>query len=123
MASSLNGNKRFRAARTKRRLLCNPSSGQRSNNARLAVATKSGSDLQLDFDREVVLTGPLTGIVTDIAVNEVSAVQTFPTQIVLTFSGSIAAATIYTIPNPMNAIRTPSGGFAVVTEGIVESEE
>lgn len=84
-------------------------------NAVISTASVDTNDLTLVFDRPVVLrsTPALTGITTDVAgVSEASAAQTAEDTVVITFDGSIAAATQVNMPNPpTDKIRTSDGGW------------
>lgn len=113
MASSLSRSKRFRTARSKRRLQVLPSAPSQGGNSVLAGAEVAAEVLTLTFEKPVILTGSLTGILTDVAEAEVSASQIGPTQIEVTYAGSVAAATVVVLPDRINAIRTATGGFAV----------
>lgn len=111
MSSGLSRNKRFNAARLKRRLSVLPSAPSGGGDASIVSATPTGSVMTIVFDRPVVLGDGPTGISTNLAVEEVSAAQTSSTTVEVTYGGSVAAATSITLPNPLNNIRTPTGGF------------
>lgn len=86
------------------------------------TASVDSAELTIVFDRPVILRSmpELTGITTDVAVDEVSSVQTADDTVVITFDGSIAAATEINWPNPLpNKIRTRDGGWTHPTTFLV----
>lgn len=70
----------------------------------------SGTDLTLTFNQPVGLNG-LPAYSTDVMATPVSAVQTDPLTIVITFSADISIAATLTIPFQDPAIRNKRGGF------------
>ena len=78
---------------------------------KITAATKATTVLTVTFDQVVILDG-VPQLVTDVAaVTAISAAQTSPTTIEVTFSASIATATEVQIPYEEPAIRNASGGF------------
>jgi hypothetical protein len=70
--------------------------------------------LELTFDRPAFVQG-LTGITVNVAaIHEVSAANTSANVILITYSGSIAAATEMTFPPYTGNIRSADGGYAVI---------
>jgi len=71
----------------------------------------AGSVLTIDFNQSVALSG-VPQYTTDVAgASPLSAELTSPTQLELTFSASVAAATEVNIPYEDPAIRNANGGF------------
>ena len=67
--------------------------------------------LTVTYDQAVILNG-VPAYTTDVAgADAVSAVQTGPTTIAITFDSSVAAATEVFIPYEEPAVRNASGGF------------
>lgn len=112
MASVIGRGRRYNTARSKRRLTVLPSAPEAGGDAAIVSATPAMAVLTLVFDRPVVLQASPSGILTDVAVDEISAEQTGPDTIQITYSGSVAAATAVILPNPLNTVRTATGGFA-----------
>lgn len=76
-------------------------------------ADASGTTLTLTFDKAVTLAGT-PGITTDVAgTAPISAEQTAPNVVAITFDGSIDLATSLTIPPRDRGIRTSSGGYVI----------
>ena len=70
-----------------------------------------GSVLTLTFDQVVTLEGT-PGFTTDVAgADPVSAAQTAPNIVAITFGAAVAAATTVNIPFRDPAIRSQSGGY------------
>jgi hypothetical protein len=85
----------------------------KTSGIRIVSATKSGSVLTVEYDQALV---PPKGLVpqytTDVAGAEpVSAVFIDPMTIEITFSASIAAATVVNIPYEEPAVRNSIGGY------------
>ena len=79
----------------------------------ITAAAAVGSVLTLTFDQVVSLDG-VPAITTDVAgADPVSAVQSSPNVVAITFDAAIAAATALNIPHRDPAIRSASGGFVV----------
>ena len=84
---------------------------QHTTPIKVTDATKGTTDLTLTVDQSVSLNG-VPQITTNLAgITALSAAQTAPTTIVITFSASIAAANEVLIPYEEPAIRNASGGF------------
>lgn len=75
----------------------------------ITLAERVGVVLGLTFDQPVALSG--TPAYTCGAVSAVSAVQSAPNAVEITFSGVLVAATPVVIPYQDPAIRNASGGF------------
>lgn len=79
----------------------------------ITAAAAAGSVLTLTFDQPVSLNGT-PGFTTDVAgADPISAAQTAPNVVEITFDAAIAAATAINIPFRDPAIRNSSGGFVV----------
>ena len=90
---------------------------QESNPITISEAEAAGSVLTLTFPGIIILQrGSVPQITTDVAGAEpISAVQTAPNTVAITFDATIAAATSLTIPPRDGAIRNASGGFVTST--------
>jgi hypothetical protein len=78
---------------------------------KVSSASASGSVLTVEFDQVIGLSGT-PKYTTDVAgADAVSAVQTSPTTIEITFDAAVAAATAVLIPYEEPAVRNASGGF------------
>src|SRR5687768_9576460 len=78
---------------------------------KVTAASAATTVLTVTFDQVVALKGT-PNYSTDVAGAEaVSAVQTSPTTIEVTFDAAVAAATEVTIPYEEPAVRNASGGF------------
>jgi hypothetical protein len=85
-----------------------------AHNAQLQTAEVDTAVLTLTFDRPVFVRG-LTGITVDVvSADELSAVNTAPNVVEVTYDTSIAAATELTFPPYTANLRTADGGFAVI---------
>jgi len=80
-----------------------------------ATMTKSANDVIMDFDTPVALQA-FTPLVTVATRTFVSAVQNSPTQITLTFSGTVATFDWEIVQNDP-AFRTNTGGFVAAACG------
>ena len=102
--------RRPRANRASRRR--NPASVPQPTAAiKVASASAAGSVVTVTFDQVVGLNGT-PKYTTDVAgADAVSAVQTSPTTVEVTFDASVAAATALNIPYEEPAVRNASGGF------------
>src|SRR5688572_12262926 len=79
---------------------------------RMSGASVTGSVLTSTYESAVILGNAVPQYTTDVAgATPVSAEQTSPTTIEVTFSASIAAATEVRIPYEEPAVRNASGGF------------
>lgn len=106
--------KRSISERQRRTTLTPQSRNRPAYNAQLLTAVAAMSTLTLTFDRPVFVQG-LTGITVDVAaVTELGALNTSPTVVVVTYSGSIAAATTLTFPPYVANLRTRDGGYAAI---------
>jgi hypothetical protein len=77
----------------------------------IVSASAAGSVATIGFNQVVILCGT-PNYTTDLeGVTAVSAVQTNPTTIAITFSGAITSATAINIPYEDPAVRNTSGGF------------
>lgn len=86
---------------------------ERSTPITITDVEAAASVLTLTFDQPVSVTGT-PGITTDVAGAEpVSAVQTSPNVVAITFDAAIAAATSLNIPYRDPAIRNSVGGYVI----------
>ncbi len=89
-----------------------PNLPARPDDAVPTLASHSGSDVTVNFDRVIVVTDqvPLwTDDTTSKASTAVALVT--PTQAKVTFAGAVGASDLVTIPQLDESIRTPQGGF------------
>ena len=78
---------------------------------KVADVTVAGSVATVEFDQVVALAGTPAYTTSVAGATAVSAEQTSPTTIEVTFSASVAAATALLIPYEEPAVRNASGGF------------
>lgn len=78
---------------------------------KITAATKSGSVLTITYDQVVSLNGVPKYVTTVAGADAISAAQTGPTTVAITFDAAITAATAFTIPYEEPAVRNSSGGF------------
>jgi ABC-type transporter Mla maintaining outer membrane lipid asymmetry permease subunit MlaE len=77
----------------------------------IVSASATGAVATITFDQVIALVGTPT-YTTDLpGVTVVSATQTGPTTIAVTFSGALTSATKLNIPYDEPAVRSKSGGF------------
>ena len=78
---------------------------------KVADVSVAGSVATVEFDQSVLLNGTPAYTTSVAGATAVSAEQTSPTTIEVTFSASVAAATALMIPYEEPAVRNASGGF------------
>jgi hypothetical protein len=79
---------------------------------RITAASVSGPTLTLTFDQRVFLDG-LPGFGVDVIADAMSAVQTAPNVIQITFSVAITGATSVNVGYRDPAVRSYSGGYVI----------
>ena len=88
---------------------------QRTTPIKVTTAVPTGSVMTVQFDQAVALSG-VPKYTTDIAsATATAATQSSPTEINVTFSVSIAAATELRVPYEEPAVRNSSGGFVATS--------
>ena len=97
--------------RSRRRSNSQVNNPQPTTPIKLASASVAAEVLTVTFDQAVSLNGTPAYTTNLAGVTAVSATQTGPTTVAITFSASIAAATEVLIPYEEPAIRNASGGF------------
>lgn len=112
--SSLSSTKRNPSERGKKSTLRPNSRNRPAHNAQLVSAAVAMAVLTLTFDRPVFVRGA-TGITTNVpGADEISAVNTAPNVVEITYDASVAAAVSITFPSYTGNLRTADGGFAVI---------
>lgn len=112
MPSSISKPAKHRRSTLKNSGVTNPAASAAILITNLSV---SGSVLTLEFNQSVILGGVPQFICGGIAATPVSAEQTSPTTVDVTYDASVAAATYVNIPYQDPAIRTARGGFVTAT--------
>jgi hypothetical protein len=77
----------------------------------ITAASAALAVLTVTFDQPVSLNGTPAYTTDVVGATALSATKTSPTQIAITFSASVAAATELNIPYEEPAVRNSSGGF------------
>lgn len=110
MAAGIIGrrSRKNRASRRHNPIATNP---QPTAAIKITAANAATTVVTVTFDQPIAMSGvPL--YTTDVAgAHAVSAVRTSPTTIEITYSASVAAATVLNIPYEEPAVRNASGGF------------
>ena len=98
-------------SKTVRRRPLTVTNSQPTASIAVTAAVAATTVVTVTFDQPITLSG-VPQYTTDVAgANPISAVRTSPTQIAITFSASVAAATELNIPYEEPAVRNSSGGF------------
>jgi hypothetical protein len=84
---------------------------QKTTAIKVTAAVAANTAATVTFDQVVILDGVPQYTTDVVGATPISAAQTSPTTVVVTFSASIAAATALNIPYEEPAIRNASGGF------------
>jgi len=100
--------KKSRSPRLRGLTATNP---QATTPIKVTSANAATTVVTVTFDQVVALTGTPNYTTDVVGADPVSAVQTSPTTIDITFSASVAAATELNIPYEEPAVRNSSGGF------------
>ena len=97
--------------RTPRRRTIGVTRPQPTAAIKVTDVTVAGSVATVEFDQPVALNGTPAYTTSVAGATAVSAEQTSPTTIAITFDASVAAATALLIPYEEPAVRNASGGF------------